>query len=290
MNLEDVHLYGLRSAQPAFATTAKGILYFVTDEGVVEINSGAAWVAYSAAAAAAINQLTGDVTAGPGSGSQVATIGALKVITGMIAAGAVTEAKQTLADNTTNDVSISAHGYAPKAPNDVTKFLNGLGAYSVPAGGGGSDWTTTLVKSGNQDVLNSNVLVNATDLTIAVLANEVWMFEAFAVYSGDSVAADFKVAFAVSAGLMNANTLWLGFNVSDAAANNLGSALAAAVTSSVALGVSASVGTARIARGQCITTFSANGNFTLQFAQQTASPGNNARMWAGSILRGKKII
>jgi hypothetical protein len=42
-----------------------------------------------------------------------------------IASGAVTEAKQTLADNTTGNVTSSAHGYTPKAPADATKFLNG---------------------------------------------------------------------------------------------------------------------------------------------------------------------
>jgi hypothetical protein len=49
----------------------------------------------------------------------------------------VTEADQTLADNTTNNVSTTKHGYAPKAPNDATKYLDGTGAYSVPAGSGG---------------------------------------------------------------------------------------------------------------------------------------------------------
>lgn len=53
-----------------------------------------------------------------------------------IASGVVTEAMQVLADNTTQDVSTTKHGYAPKAPNDVTKFLNGVGTYSVPSGGG----------------------------------------------------------------------------------------------------------------------------------------------------------
>lgn len=48
---------------------------------------------------------------------------------------AVTEANLTLSDVTTDDVSIAAHGFAPKAPNDATKFLNGLGAYAVPAAG-----------------------------------------------------------------------------------------------------------------------------------------------------------
>lgn len=38
----------------------------------------------------------------------------------------------TLADNTTNDVGITKHGFAPKLPNDATKFLNGVGAWAVP--------------------------------------------------------------------------------------------------------------------------------------------------------------
>lgn len=41
-------------------------------------------------------------------------------------------------DNTDLDVSTTAHGLAPKAPNDATKYLDGTGAYSVPAGSGGS--------------------------------------------------------------------------------------------------------------------------------------------------------
>lgn len=66
-----------------------------------------------------ITALTGDVIAG-GTGSVPSTI----------ANGAVTEAKQTLVDNTTNDVSATKHGYTPKAPGDATKFLNGA---STPA-------------------------------------------------------------------------------------------------------------------------------------------------------------
>ncbi len=50
---------------------------------------------------------------------------------------AVTEADITLADNTTDDVSIAAHGFVPKAPNDTTKFLRGDGAWAVPGAGPG---------------------------------------------------------------------------------------------------------------------------------------------------------
>jgi hypothetical protein len=56
----------------------------------------------------------------------------------MIAATTITEANLVLADNTTGNVSATAHGFAPKAPNDATKYLDGTGAYSTPAGGGGA--------------------------------------------------------------------------------------------------------------------------------------------------------
>lgn len=53
----------------------------------------------------------------------------------------VTEADITLADNTTDDVSTTKHGFVPKAPNVATKYLDGTGAWStiaVTAVGGAS--------------------------------------------------------------------------------------------------------------------------------------------------------
>lgn len=44
-----------------------------------------------------------------------------------------------MSDVTTNNVSTTKHGFAPKAPNDATKFLDGTGAWSAPASGGGID-------------------------------------------------------------------------------------------------------------------------------------------------------
>ena len=46
-------------------------------------------------------------------------------ITAVVKSTTITEAKQVLADNTTNDVSSTKHGYVPKSPADATKFLNG---------------------------------------------------------------------------------------------------------------------------------------------------------------------
>jgi hypothetical protein len=60
----------------------------------------------------------------------------------------VTESNISLSDVTTDDVSITKHGFAPKAPNDATKFLDGTGAYSVPAGGGGTSLGLVMVMGG----------------------------------------------------------------------------------------------------------------------------------------------
>lgn len=48
----------------------------------------------------------------------------------------ISDATITTTDITTNDVSITKHGFAPKAPNDSSKFLNGVGSWAVPAGSG----------------------------------------------------------------------------------------------------------------------------------------------------------
>jgi hypothetical protein len=59
-----------------------------------------------------------------------------------------TDANLSTSDITTNNVSTSKHGFAPKAPNDDTQFLNGLGAYSVPAASIGEE----LIINGNMNL------------------------------------------------------------------------------------------------------------------------------------------
>jgi hypothetical protein len=84
---------------------------------------------------------SGDVSVTDGSTIDFTLTG--QALTAEVKDSSITEAKQLLADNTTNDVSTSKHGYAPKLPNDATKFLDGTGTYSTPAGGGGGSSATS---------------------------------------------------------------------------------------------------------------------------------------------------
>lgn len=111
-----------------------------------------------------ITALTGDVTAS-GPGSVAATLATVNANTGSFGTatqsptltlngkGLVTaavnttitpaESNVTFTDITTNNVSTTKHGFAPKAPNDATKFLDGTGAYSNP------DTTLPYIKAAN---------------------------------------------------------------------------------------------------------------------------------------------
>lgn len=137
------------------------------DTSDIWIWNGSAWVSHTAGAIALTNAhilvgnasnvatdvaMSGDITI---SNTGVTTIGASKV----------TEAMQVLADNTTNDVSTTKHGYAPKAPNDATKYLDGTGAWSVPAGGGGGS-----LPAPQSNVNGSQIDLSGTPQALATLS------------------------------------------------------------------------------------------------------------------------
>jgi len=76
-----------------------------------------------------------------GNGSNVATDVAMSGDATIVASGALTvgankiqEGKLDLSDVTTFNVTTARHGFAPKAPNDASKFLDGTGAYTTPSG------------------------------------------------------------------------------------------------------------------------------------------------------------
>ena len=69
-----------------------------------------------------------------------------KSVTGANIKALVTDANLTTTDVTTNNVSTSKHGFAPKAPNDATQFLDGTGAYDTVKD---SDLSTSDITTNN---------------------------------------------------------------------------------------------------------------------------------------------
>ena len=86
---------------------------------------------------------TGDIiysSDGSGTPARLAVGGANVLLHGGTtpAYSAVVEGDLGLTDITTANATTSAHGFLPKLDNNSAHFLNGAGAWSTPAGGGGS--------------------------------------------------------------------------------------------------------------------------------------------------------
>lgn len=84
--------------------------------------------------------ISSPATANGGGGAGGAqTLPAHNYATGTDATGKLTSAQPSdadlsITDITTNDLSTSAHGFSPRAPNDTSKFLRGDATWAVPTG------------------------------------------------------------------------------------------------------------------------------------------------------------
>jgi hypothetical protein len=77
----------------------------------------------------------------------------------------VTEEGIHLSDFTTDNVSTSKHGFAPKLPNDAAKYLDGTGNYTVPAGTGTG--SVTSISAGTGITLTPNPITTTGSVAVA---------------------------------------------------------------------------------------------------------------------------
>ncbi len=83
-------------------------------------------------------------------------------------------------DVTTLNASTTAHGLAPKYPNDATKYLDGTGGYTVPAGGNSTAALTTnanTFSAGFSQTINGSIVLPFTStntVTTGVRQGIIW--------------------------------------------------------------------------------------------------------------------
>jgi hypothetical protein len=81
----------------------------------------------------------------------------------------VKDSDLSTSDVTTNDVSTLKHGFAPKLPNDSAKYLDGTGAWSTPAGGGGSGRNAPVLVQGPATLRNDGTIALPSAPTVGNL-------------------------------------------------------------------------------------------------------------------------
>lgn len=152
------------------------------------ITGTASGLTAGAASAVAVGGITGLGTGvGTALAINVGSAGAPVVLNGALgtpSSGTLTSATGlpegglSLTDITTNNVSITKHGFAPKGDNNSAHFLDGTGAYSTPAGGGNVSnsgtpvanqlaiWSAATTVIGDSDLTFSGTRLTSTDLTV----------------------------------------------------------------------------------------------------------------------------
>jgi hypothetical protein len=93
-----------------------------------------------------------------------------------IDSGVVTEAKQVIADNTTNDVTTSAHGYVPKAPNLTHQWLRGDGTWAA------RNMTILTLASDKPTGADVNP-ITLTDLVFTYAASSTYLIQIYGLVS-----------------------------------------------------------------------------------------------------------
>lgn len=151
------------------ASGGAGALYQeITLDSSLSISAGG--VLSAVAGGSGINQLTGDVTAGPGSGSQASTIAALAVTTGKIAAAAVTLAKiQNAAANSKLLGSGAAGSGAPYVEISIDGSLSFTGTtLGVAATGGNIAPAALSLPNGKTYKGNGSNVGSAVDAAVPI--------------------------------------------------------------------------------------------------------------------------
>lgn len=175
--LTDAHGRGVFASRPAAGHAGRE--YYSTDTSVTYRDNGSSWDAQATAGFTNPMTTAEDIIYGGASGAPTRKAKGsdgtfLGVAGGALGYAAVTDALLSTSDITTNNASTTKHGFAPKYPNDATKYLDGTGAYTVPAGagGGGSAPWSTSYSTGSDTIWASSSSTTTADIdaTNAALA------------------------------------------------------------------------------------------------------------------------
>ena len=109
-------------------------------------------------------------------------------------------------DNTTGNVSTSAHGFAPKAPNDTQKFLRGDASYAIPT-------ILDLGALSTSDATYSGIIGTVTVDTNAVGAGAILNIASDGNYDeadADAIANAYGLCLALESGAGTKKVLFIG--------------------------------------------------------------------------------
>lgn len=176
---------GTHGSRPAASSVAVGAIYACSTHSLLYQSDGSSWSTwFNGAGTGFANPMTTaeDIIYGGASGTPTRKAKGsdgtfLGVTAGAIGYTAVTDALLSTSDITTNNASTTKHGFAPKYPNDATKYLDGTGAYTVPAGGGGGSGALVFLETHTGNNTSQNLdfttFISSTYDTYKIIGTDI---------------------------------------------------------------------------------------------------------------------
>src|SRR3990167_11333458 len=145
--------------------------------------------------ATASSGIHGSGTAALATTSQITTHAGLTAthgVAGTIAAKAdITDTVIVLADVTTNNVTISAHGFAPKSTNNTALFLRNANPPDWAAPPGGAGILSTTYKAGTQS-FSSTALADVTGMNFACASTTLYHYKFLPMFQSGTATVGLK--------------------------------------------------------------------------------------------------
>ena len=202
--------------------------------------------------------------------------------------------KSTWNSKEPGNANIQTHVTSAHAPSnaqanaDITKAeieakLIGVISSHSHTGGGAGAWTT-LIKTNDQAVTNSNVLTDCTEITFTTLTNTNYHIRLRILYNTSSIAADFKYR------VTHAGTTSRVFRVRTYSIAAGTSATYPTVLPTAAFDtadqtlLTATIGNGIIYEDIYLRVGASGGIFKIAFAQNTATAGQSVTIYEGSYL------
>jgi len=221
--------------------------------------------------ATASSGIHGSGTAALATTSQITTHAGLTAthgVAGTIAAKAdITDTVIVLADVTTNDVTSTKHGFAPKSPANTGLFLNGGATPAWAAPPGGTGILSTTYKSGTQ-AFSSTALANVTGMNFACASTTLYHYKFVVMHKTGTVTVGMKWSLTYPASTIAAGRVSMGVTASGTTAyfHGLISVSGTAVTGTSQI----AAGTIGVAIIEGIVKSTAAGSIQLQAAAEAA--------------------
>src|SRR3990167_9320298 len=221
--------------------------------------------------ATASSGIHGSGTAALATTSQITThadLTATHGVAGTIAAKAdITDTVIVLADVTTNDVTSTKHGFAPKSPANTGLFLNGGATPAWTAPPGGTGILSTTYKSGTQ-AFSSTALADVAGMNFACASTTLYHYKFVVMHKTGTVTVGMKWSLTYPASTIAAGRVSMGVTASGTTAyfHGLISVSGTAVTGTSQI----AAGTIGVAIIEGIVKSTAAGSIQLQAAAEAA--------------------